>query len=65
MGGFECKDCGTDIPGTKNCAHELSRLNNWRNKPGCYSHCKCGYPVRAKEVRNNIYKNKIDNDKNS
>ena len=27
--------------------------------------CPCGYPVRAKEVRDNIYGSKIDEDRNS
>ena len=61
---FDCTDCGTNIPGT-NCAYTLSRSNNWKKVPGCYYHCHCGYPVRAKEVRDNIYGSKIDGDRNS
>ena len=52
MPSFNCPDCGSSIPGT-NCAHELSRQKRWKNIPGCYANCKCGYPVRAKELRNN------------
>ncbi|KAH3731320.1 NADH dehydrogenase [Pelomyxa schiedti] len=51
---FVCVDCGVVIPGT-NCAHELSRQQNWRNKPGCYAYCPCGYPVRAKDIRDNVF----------
>jgi hypothetical protein len=53
---FTCLDCATVIPGT-NCAYTLGREKGWRNLPGCYSHCKCGYPVRAKEVRKYILEN--------
>jgi hypothetical protein len=53
---FACVDCGTVIPGT-NCAYTLGRLKGWKNLKNCYSHCKCGYPVRAKEVRSYIVSN--------
>lgn len=59
---FKCKDCGTEIPGT-NCAYELSRQEGWTKKAGCYYHCSCGYPVRANDVRNNIFSSFIDGDK--
>ena len=59
---FKCGDCPTTIPGT-NCAHALSKAEGWRKKPGCYYHCECGYPVRAKEVRDHIFKGYIDDDK--
>lgn len=52
---FNCLDCKTAIPGT-NCAYTLSREMGWKHKHGCYAHCHCGYPVRAKEVRDNIFK---------
>ena len=35
---------------------------NWRKVPGCVSMCKCGYPVRAKEVRDNIFKKVVAED---
>jgi len=37
----------------------------WKSKSGCVSMCKCKYPVRAKEVRDKIFTNYIDNDTNS
>ncbi len=58
---FDCHDCGTNIPGT-NCAFTLSREMGWRNKESCYSHCPCGYPVRSKDMRKNIFTGLIDND---
>ncbi len=61
---FKCKDCGTEIPGS-NCAYELSRQEGWKKKAGCYYHCECGYPVRAKEIRSNIFSGYIDDDKTS
>ena len=30
-----------------------------------YAHCKCGYPIRTKEIRSNLYSGFINNDKNS
>ena len=63
MPSFNCPDCGTSIPGT-NCAHELSRQKRWKKIPGCYAHCKCGYPVRAKELRNSKFAY-INNDESS
>jgi len=59
---FNCPDCDTTIPGT-NCALALSRKMGWKHKAGCYSHCPCGYPVRAKEVRSNIFTGLIDNNR--
>eukprot|EP01084_Bolivina_argentea_P184618 318404_1 len=61
---FKCKDCGTKMPGT-NCAYELSRQKGWTKKNGCYYHCSCGYPIRAKEIRNNIFSGYINSDKNA
>lgn len=61
---FECHDCSTSIPGS-NCAYELSYAMGWKKKAGCYAHCKCGYPVRAKEVRDNIFPGKLNSDKNA
>ena len=61
---FSCKDCGREIPGT-DCAYTLSRIMGWKHRPGCYAHCPCGYPIRAKEVKNNIFADYLDSDKNS
>ena len=63
MPSFTCPDCGKIIPGT-NCAFSLSRAFEWTKIAGCYYHCKCGYPVRAKELRDNKFK-LIDNNKSS
>jgi len=52
---FTCPDCKTKMEGM-NCAHTLCRAMGWKNKPGCVSLCKCKYPVRAKEVRDKIFK---------
>ena len=60
---FKCFDCQTEILGTS-CAYVLSRQMEWKNIPGCYSHCRCGYPVRAKELRDNKF-DFIDSDKNT
>ena len=62
MSSFNCLDCATSIPGS-NCAYTLSRSFGWKKKPGCYYHCHCGYPVRAKEIRNNVFTSYIDDDK--
>jgi len=59
---FDCPDCKTNIPGT-NCAHELSRLMRWTKKAGCYSYCPCGYPVRAKDIRDNVFSGFIDSNR--
>lgn len=59
---FTCPDCNTTIPGS-NCAHTLSRLSGWRDKPNCTYMCPCKYPVRAKEVRLYIFTGKIESDK--
>ena len=59
---FECKSCGTDILGC-NCAYILSWEKQWKNVKGCEPYCKCGYPVRAEEVRKFIFRNLIDNNK--
>ena len=61
---FNCYKCGTKIPGT-NCAYDLSYKKGWKKKVGCYAHCHCGYPVRAKEVRNNIFSGYLNGDKKS
>jgi hypothetical protein len=57
---FECDTCHTIIPGS-NCAYLLCKIKGWTKKefPECYAHCKCGYPVRAKEVRNYIFQKKF------
>ncbi len=57
---FNCKDCGTVIEGT-DCAYTLSRAKGWKKMAGCTACCPCGYPVRAKEVRDNIFGTLIDN----
>ena len=64
MPSFNCPDCGTSIPGT-NCALELSRQRGWRNVSGCYAHCKCGYPVRTKELRVNKFSYIDSNEKST
>ncbi len=64
MSSFKCLDCGVEIPGT-NCAYTLSRAMGWRMNNGCYYHCTCGYPVRSKEIRDNIFNNELSSDKNS
>ena len=61
---FKCSKCNTTIQGT-NCAHQLSMDMGWKNIPGCQAMCHCGYPVRAKEVRDHIFKNYIDSNKGS
>ena len=60
--GFTCPDCDTYINGT-NCAHSLSRKKGWKKISGCTSLCKCGYPVRSKDVRKYIYSGTYDKDK--
>ena len=30
-------------------------IQGWRNISGCYAACPCGYPVRAKELRANLF----------
>jgi len=55
MSSFVCDICNTTIPGS-NCAYTLSRACDWKNISGCYAACRCGYPVRAKEVREHIFK---------
>ena len=32
-----------------------NEIQGWRNISGCYAACPCGYPVRAKEVRANLF----------
>ena len=64
MPSFICPDCKTTINGT-NCAHELSRLLGLKNKAGCVAVCPCEYPVRAKEMRSNIFSGYIDSDRKS
>ncbi|CAB9509836.1 expressed unknown protein [Seminavis robusta] len=61
---FVCPDCGTEIPGT-NCAHALSRAYGWRDKKGCVYMCRCKYPVRAKELRQHVYRGRIDNNRSA
>lgn len=52
---FSCPDCKTNINGT-NCSFSLCRDSGIKNIQGCYAGCQCGYPVRAKELRNNYFK---------
>lgn len=59
---FDCLDCGETINGT-NCAYMLSYNMGWKKKPRCLAMCKCGYPVRAKELRDNVFKDFLDEDK--
>eukprot|EP00906_Rhabdomonas_costata_P007257 RCo010422 len=59
---FNCEDCETSIPGT-NCAYALSRKMGWRKKPHCYAHCTCGYPVRAKDLRDHVFGEPLDNNR--
>ena len=59
---FKCHACKVLIPGT-NCAYELSYQMGWKKKPGCTNFCSCGYPVRAKDIRSNLFSSYIDNDR--
>ena len=59
---FECPDCHTKISGT-NCAHELSRQIEWKNKPNCVTMCPCRYPVRAKELRDHVFTGFLDDNR--
>ena len=54
MPSFKCPDCETTIPGT-NCTFELCREKALWDIRGCYYHCRCKYPVRAKEIRYNLF----------
>lgn len=56
MPSFLCLDCNKEISG--NCAYALSRAMSWKNIPGCYAACPCGYPVKAKEIRSAIFATK-------
>jgi len=62
---IKCPSCGTSMIGNGGCALTLSYLENFKNKPNCFSGCRCGYPIRSKEVRKYIFKNYINGDKNS
>ena len=59
-------ECNEIIYG-KNCAHELSRLEGWKNKVGCLYECSCKYPTMAKQMEDNIFKERgyIDSNKDS
>ncbi|KAL6074105.1 NADH dehydrogenase [Balamuthia mandrillaris] len=59
---FACVDCGTTIPGA-DCAYTLAQAEGWKKKAGCYAHCRCGYPVRAKELRPHVFRGLKDNDR--
>lgn len=37
----------------------------WKHISGCVSMCKCGYPVRAKEVKANIFSGYLDSNRNA
>ena len=63
MPSFKCHDCKTEIPGT-NCAYQLSYEMGWKAITGCAWYCKCKYPIRAKELRDNKF-SFIDGDKKS
>lgn len=58
---FHCKVCNSIISGS-DCAYMLSYYKNWKYKKGCYSHCDCGFPIHAKELRNFVFTDFIDND---
>ncbi|EFA74605.1 NADH dehydrogenase [Heterostelium album PN500] len=59
---FNCPDCNTSVPGS-NCAFSLSRSKGWKNKSGCESYCKCGYPIKAKQLRTNVFSSFLNNDR--
>jgi hypothetical protein len=59
---FKCLVCGKEISGS-NCAYTLAYKKGWKKIPGCYYDCKCGFPVRAKEIRNSVYNKFLDNDR--
>lgn len=59
---FPCHDCKASIPGT-DCAYELSYQEGWKKKSGCTPYCRCGYPIRAKEIRSNLFTSYLNNDR--
>ena len=54
MSSFKCPYCETMIPGT-NCTFDLCRQEGLWDIRGCNYHCKCKFPVRAKEIRDNLF----------
>ena len=58
---FICTKCGDKIDGT-NCTHTLCQKMDIKSKQ-CITGCQCGYPIRAKEVRNKVFTNQLDSDK--
>ena len=55
-----CPTCNGSIPGKNDCALTLSVEMGWKNKTGCTTACNCKYPIRAKDVRNNIFTEQVE-----
>ena len=52
---FKCPTCEKELMGGS-CALTLCAAKGWRNVPGCTFLCDCHYPVKAKDVRTQIFK---------
>ena len=61
---FLCSKCNIVMSGV-NSAHSLSLEEGWKDKPGCAYKCKCKYPVRAEEIRKNVFETCIGYNKDS
>ena len=64
MGSFYCEDCDEEIEGTDS-AYELARNSSpqWKDVPYVFPGCECGYPIRPFQVKDQIFTNFLDSDK--